>query len=128
MVELPKWSDADLVVMHGPFRIGIFPNSKPWFPRHKARRMLGLGVRSEPGFDRCPNDIALLPSLKGSVTRAADYQGTTVRAGEAEGHTSAVVHGGGDDWTVIFASDAWIAVGPTATKPDAIEIGPHAAY
>jgi hypothetical protein len=29
---------------------------------------------------------------------------------------------------VILACDAWIAVGPTATKPDAIGIGPHAAY
>ena len=85
-------------------------------------------VRGEPGFDRCPRDITLLPSLERSVSRSADYQGTTVRAGEAEGHTSAVVHGGGDDWTAIFASDAWIAVGPTATKPEAIVIGPHAAH
>jgi hypothetical protein len=48
-----------------------------------------------------------------------------ILAGEAEGHQLVTLHGGGENWTVVVAADAWVAVGPKASWPEVVQIGPH---
>jgi hypothetical protein len=67
----------------------------------------------------------VLPTLRESGAHFSDYEGITVMAGEAEGHTSVILLGGGDNWVVAVAADAWIAVGPSSSRPGAVQIGPH---
>jgi hypothetical protein len=125
MAGIPQWAEAELVVTYGPLLVGVFPSSKPWAPRHKERRFLCVEARDEEGFNLRPNGGTFLPSLRESGSRWSEHQGVTVRAAEAEGHSSVTLLGGGQDWVVVVAADSWVAVGPTATAPDAVQVGPH---
>jgi hypothetical protein len=122
--ELPTWSQAQLIVSHGSLTVGIFPSTKPWMPRHKERRFLAVGSGTiDPG--ETPYGGAVLPPLQESTRHSTDEQGVVVLAGEAEGHRLGKLHGGGDDWTLVVAVDAWVAVGPRASWPELVQIGPH---
>jgi hypothetical protein len=122
--ELPAWGQAQLIVSHGALTVGVFPSTKPWAPRAKERRFLALAEGtidpSEPPWGGSP-----LPPLSKSLKSSLENQGVVILAGEAEGHRMVKLHGGGDDWTVVLGADAWVAVGPKASWPDVVQIGPH---
>ena len=122
--DLPTWSHAQLIVSHGTLTVGVFSSTKPWMPRHKEQRFLGVGtVPCEP------NDSPLGGSPLKPLTRSAngtvEEQGFVVLAGEAAGHHSAAFMDGGQHWTLVLASDAWVAVGPRESGPQAIQFGSY---
>src|SRR4051794_17569809 len=122
--DLPTWSQALLVVSHDPFAIGIFASTKPWMPRHKDQRFLAVGPATIHPNETPEGGSPLKPLLKSMATSMEDA-GVVVLAGEADGHRAVNLHGGGEGWTVVVASDAWVAVGPKASWPEFFEIGPH---
>ena len=84
--ELPTWSHAQLIVSHGTLTVGVFSSTKPWMPRHKEQRFLGLGtVPCDP--DDSPHGGSPLKPLTKSANGTIDEQGFVVLAGEAAGHT-----------------------------------------
>ena len=124
MRALPTWSEAQVVVSHGGLSIGIFSSTKPWMPRHKERRFLAVGQENvDP--EESPHGGAPLLSLRDSVNRTIEEQHFVLLAGEAEGHMAVTLHAGGEGWTVVVAADAWIALGPRASGPQGMQIGPH---
>jgi hypothetical protein len=121
---IPTWSSAQLIVGHGSLSVGVFPSTKPWMPRHKERRFLAVAPgTADP--DQTPTGGSVLPSLHDGVNHGIEERDFVVIAGEADGCRSIGLHEGGAGWTTIVAADAWVAVGPRATAPQRVEIGPH---
>jgi hypothetical protein len=93
-------------------------------PRHKERRFLAVGSGTiDPS--ETPAGGEALPPLLESTRTSMEEQGVVILAGEAEGHTLVRLHGGGDEWTLVVAVDAWVAFGPRASWPESVQIGPH---
>jgi hypothetical protein len=118
--DLPTWSHAQLIVSHGSLTVGVFASTKPWMPRHKEQRFLGVGpVPFDP--DESPFGGSPLKPLTDSAHGTIEEHGFVVLAGEAAGLRSVAFTGGGQDWTLVLASDAWVAVGPRDSGPQAIQ-------
>jgi len=82
-------------------------------------------VSDETSAAKGPHGGTTLSSLDEIGAQWTEHEGLTLLAGEAEGHATAQLVGAGDGWLLVLAADAWIAMGPTDSKPYAIEIGPH---
>lgn len=122
--QIPSWADAEVLVTRAPLRVGVFPSARPWGHRGRDRRF--LAVLPAELADQGPHGGTTLPALSEMGSRgSAEYEGLTLLAGEAEGHAAAHLVGAGDGWMLVLAADAWIALGPSDSKPHAIEIGPH---
>ncbi len=112
-----------MLVTRAPLQVGVFPSAKPWGHRGRDRRF--LAVLPVEAADQGPHAGTTLSSPDEIGAQWTEHEGTTLLAGEAEGHATAQLIGAGDGWLLVLAADAWIAIGPTDSKPYAIEIGPH---